>query len=230
MHHDAANPTRIHIAGVDIALQDAGNILTQLRDAYAELQNRFDAFRGDSRNPHLCRAGCSHCCRRGAVFAVTLVEAIEWSMAITGLPRDLRSTVVATARTLMIQQHAVFAACPGRPDTPGDRDEAMFSRRIAQLNAAGPACPLLQADLCSVYDRRPLLCRAYGYPVDAYAVEAPAALVFRSLCLLYEGMSLADYVRARDIKAQMSELSIRLGGGRDWGRFTSVEAILAVLG
>jgi len=51
--------------------------------------------------------------------------------------------------------------------------------------------------------------------------------MFRSLCVLYEGMQLADYVRAKDLRERLAELSRCLGGGRDWGRFTSPEAILA---
>ena len=74
-----------------------------------------------------------------------------------------------------------------------------------------------------------MLCRAYGLPVDAYAVHSPDAIVFRSLCVLYEGMQLSNYVRAQELKVRLTDLSIRLGGGRDWGRFTSPEAILAKL-
>jgi Fe-S-cluster containining protein len=88
---------------------------------------------------------------------------------------------------------------------------------------------MLIDDLCSVYDARPMLCRAYGFPVDAYAVESRDTLVFRSLCVLYEGTQLVDYVRAKDLKAQLNELSVRLAGGRDHGRFTSSEAILATV-
>ena len=51
--------------------------------------------------------------------------------------------------------------------------------------------------------------------------------MFRSLCVLYEGMQLVDYVRAKDLKARLAELSCCLGGGCDWGRFTSPEAILS---
>jgi hypothetical protein len=72
-----------------------------------------------------------------------------------------------------------------------------------------------------------MLCRAYGFPVDTYAVQGGGAMVFRSLCHLYEGMSLADYLRAGDLREKLADLSRRLGGGRNWGRFTSVEAILS---
>ena len=71
-----------------------------------------------------------------------------------------------------------------------------------------------------------MLCRAYGFPVDAYSVQGGNTIVFRSLCVLYEDMQLTDYIRAKDLKDRLAELSHRLGG-RDWGRFTSPEAILS---
>ena len=123
------------------------------------------------------------------------------------------------------------------PRSPGP-SQAIARRRGGQAASASastapgrlrPACPLLFDDLCSVYEDRPLLCRAYGFPVDAYAVKSDDTIVFRSLCVLYEGMELIDYVRAKDLKGRMAELSQRLAGGHHWGRFTSPEAILSQL-
>ena len=160
---------------------------------------------------------------------MTLAEAVQWSLAIEALPADVREPARSQARLLLDQQSRVFAQCGGAADVPGHRDESDFSGRISALNAAGPACPLLVSDLCSVYADRPMLCRAYGFPVDAYAVEGSGTIVFRSLCVLYEGMQLTDYVRAKDLRKRLSDLSRRLAGGHDWGRFTSPEAILARL-
>ena len=65
----------------------------------------------------------------------------------------------------------------------------------------------------------------HGFPVDAYAVQGGDAIVFRSLCILYEGMELVDYVCAEDLKLRMTELSQDLAGGRDRGKFSSAEAV-----
>ncbi len=222
-------PHSIEIAGIEIPLHDADAILAELHTVYGAFQDRTAAFIADARNPHLCHAGCSHCCRKGAVFAVTLAEAVLLARTVDTIPSDLRDRCRRDARKLVAQQEEIFPQVPGPPDVPGQRDEAVFSARITRLNTLGPACPLLEADLCSVYEHRPLLCRAYGVPVDAYAVESGDTLVFRSLCHLYEGMQLRDYVRARDLKARLTDLSRRLTPGRDPGRFTSPEAILARL-
>lgn len=217
----------INIAGITIRLHDADTVLAELRTLYVDFQSQVEEYTANCQNPYLCRAGCSHCCKSGAVFAVTLAEAVLWRLAIAELPDELLSRVRADAGLLLRQQRDVFAQLPGPPDMPGQRDDAIFNARLATLNATHPACPLLLNDLCSVYDSRPMLCRAYGLPVDAYAVHSRDAIVFRSLCVLYEGMQLSNYVRAKELRVRLADLSIRLGGGRDWGRFTSPEAILA---
>lgn len=217
----------IDIAGLSIPLRRPSDALAQLQGIYRTFQDRQSAFVADDRNPHLCRAGCSHCCRSGAVFSVTLVEAVQWSLAIEALPGGARRHVQELARELFRRQHNEFGQVEGAPDVPGRRDDVLFSKRLSKLNAAHPACPLLIDDLCSVYHARPMLCRAYGFPVDAYAVQSDDAIVFRSLCVLYEGMQLSDYVRATELKEQLVELSRRLADGHDWGRFTSPETILS---
>ena len=218
---------QIDIAGLSIPLHDVRANLAELRVVYDLFDRRGDAFKADDRNPHLCRAGCSHCCKSGAVFAVTLAEAVQWSLAVEGMPEPARRRAIRDVGALLLQQDRVFETVEGPADDPGERDEALFSARVTRLNASGPACPMLVDDLCTIYDDRPMLCRAYGFPVDAYSVEAPGSIVFRSLCILYEGMELTDHVRAKDLKARLAEISCRMGGGRDRGRFTSLEAIVS---
>ncbi|HEY3246518.1 MAG TPA: YkgJ family cysteine cluster protein, partial [Phycisphaerae bacterium] len=216
---------RFHIAGLTLALRGPDEALEALDEVYREFGRRSDAFVADRRNPHLCCAGCSHCCKRGAFFALTLVEAVRLSTAVQALPDQFRARVTVDAEHLIQLQQRIFAEVAGPPDLPGDRDEEHFSARVSKVAASGPACPLLDGDLCGVYSDRPLLCRAYGLPVDAYAVQDDSAIVFRSLCHLYAGMQLQDYVRAQDLRGRVLEISNRLADCR--GRFTSAEAILA---
>lgn len=223
-----SKPTTFNIAGLAIELVEPALVLDELQALYRDFDQRTDTFKADERNPHLCAAGCSHCCKRGAVFAVTLAEAVLWSQAICTLPRVTRQQALKSASALLIEQQRIFATVEDGLDVPGQRSEPVFSARISALNAAlGPTCPLLMNDLCSVYEGRPLLCRAYGFPVDAYAVKGDSTIVFRSLCVLYENEGLVDFVRAEDLRAQLMQLSKRLAGGREVGRFTSVEVVLA---
>jgi Fe-S-cluster containining protein len=221
---------RFRIAGLDLTLQDTSEVLAELDQLYAEFEARGREHAADAANPHLCRAGCSACCRSGAFFAVTLVEALRLAGAVEKLPAPFGARARADALQLLKLQSEVFALdadAAGEPDVPGARDEATFTARVARVASRGPCCPLLEGDLCSIYADRPFLCRAYGFPVDAFAVETESAIAFRSLCHLYEGLVLRDYVRARDLRDRLATLSTRLAGGVDLGRFTSPEAILA---
>lgn len=218
------------IADLRLRLTEIEPALGALDALYATFDARGRAFIAAGRNPHLCHAGCSHCCRSGAVFAVTLAEAVRLTLAVRNVAPDQQQRIILDAQRLLALQREHFAGTSGEPDRPGRREDGLFASRIAEFNrVARPACPLLAADLCGVYEDRPLLCRAYGFPVDAYAVETAGSLTFRSLCHLYEGLALTDYLRARDVRDQLAEISHRLAGGRDVGRFSSPEAILARL-
>ncbi len=217
---------QLRIAGVNIALRGVESVLAELEAVYAEFGARSAAYAADSSNVHLCFRGCSHCCKRGAFFAVTLVEAVRLAHAIESMPELQRAAAREGAHALLTAQQREFAGDP--LDIPGEREAATFDTRVARVACTGVACPLLENDLCTVYDGRPFLCRAYGFPTDAYAVEDAATMTFRSLCHLYAGHDVHDWVRARDLRAALAELSVRLAG-TDTGRFTSAEAILARL-
>jgi hypothetical protein len=49
----------------------------------------------------------------------------------------------------------------------------------------------------------------------------------RSLCHLYNGLDLQEVIPGKDLKQAVFDVSYRLGGGIHWGRFTSIEAMLA---
>jgi Fe-S-cluster containining protein len=217
----------LHIAGLRLGLEAPESALEELDEVYRDFEARGRAYASERSNPHLCFAGCSACCRKGAFFAVTLVEALRWAQAVADLHEPLRSAAQEEARSLFLAQRELFQRPGEAADVPGRREERRFSAQVSRVAKTGPACPLLDGDLCSVYEGRPLLCRAYGFPVDAYSVEDDSEIVFRSLCSLYAGKALQDYVRARDLRQRLGHLSRRLAGGRDVGRFTSAEAILA---
>jgi hypothetical protein len=219
----------LEIAGCSCPLTAPEAVLDELRQVFDAFQGRIDAYRQDPRNPHLCRAGCSHCCERGAFFAVTLAEALLLALGIEALPEARQRQILAASQALLRLQQEIFVGVGGPPDRPGCRDEALFSRRVSQVSRAGAGCPLLHQQLCGVYDSRPFLCRAYGVPTDAYAVETDAVIVVRSLCHLYDGLELQTIVSGNDLKSRLAECSRRLAGGRHWGRFTSIEAMLATI-
>lgn len=217
----------LNIAGCSCPLTELESVLAELQRVFEAFDRRAEAYRQNPHNPHLCRAGCSHCCEKGAFFAVSLVEALLLAMGVEALPEVQRRQVQHAAHGLLRLQHELFAQVDGPPDVPGRRDEEWFSKRISRVSRTGASCPLLHQHLCSVYDNRPFLCRAYGFPTDAYAVETDEVIVVRSLCHLYDGLDLHEVIPGRDLKQAIADLSYHLGGRRDWGRFTSIEALLA---
>ena len=217
----------LDIAGCSCPLTEPEIVLDQLRRVFDAFQDRADAYRRNARNPHLCRAGCSHCCEKGAFFAVSLAEALLMALAVEAPPADHRQQVAHSAQALLRLQQEVFARMDGPPDVPGRRDEEWFSKRVSQVSRTGAGCPMLHQHLCSIYEHRPFLCRAYGLPIDAYAVETAEVIVVRSLCHLYDGLDLHEVIPGSDLKQALDDLSYRLGGGQHWGRFTSIEAMLA---
>jgi Fe-S-cluster containining protein len=217
----------LDIAGCSCPLTDPESILGDLRRVFEAFHRRADAYRQQRRNPHLCRAGCSHCCEKGAFFAVSLVEALLLALGVETLADGPRRQVQHAAQGLLRAQQKLFAQVEGPSDMPGGRDETWFSKRVSRVSRTGASCPLLYQHLCRVYDSRPFLCRAYGFPTDAYAVETDTVIVVRSLCHLYDGLELHEVIPGHDLKTALGQLSERLGGGKQWGRFTSIEAILA---
>ena len=158
---------------------------------------------------------------------MTLVEALRLSRAVQMLPNTQYAAIRSQAQAAITHQQQIFAAVPGPADAPGQRDEALFSARVARVTASHPICPLLENDLCSIYAGRPFLCRAYGYATDAYMVESGPTKLFRSLCILYEDVQLHDYVRAKELREELTSISRDLAKGREAGRFTLPEAILS---
>ena len=59
---------RLHIAGLSLGLEAPEPVLAELDEVYREFTARGREYASDDRNPHLCFAGCSACCRRGGVL------------------------------------------------------------------------------------------------------------------------------------------------------------------
>jgi hypothetical protein len=146
----------MRIAGLDVELHDVEDVLAELEATYRGFDARTEAYSRVPSNPHLCFAGCSHCCREGAFFAVTLAEALRWALAVADLPEPLATRVRAEADRLLAMQREMFTRIALGPflepavetkkrfariaDRPGDRDEESFSKRVAIVAAAGAAC------------------------------------------------------------------------------------------
>jgi len=95
-----------------------------------------------------CKRGCTFCCRRNYV-TVSAPEALLIARTVRGWNTAERDA--ATAR--------IVAA-----------DAATRGRSVADRRKSGPDCPFLVAESCSVYESRPLACRA-AVSADVKACE-----------------------------------------------------------
>jgi len=97
-----------------------------------------------------CHAGCSHCCYQNV--EVSIPEAILVSLQVANPEDPRRATILETADFVAKLDPQARTSC-GRP------------------------CPLLVDHKCSVYENRPLLCRATLSPSERGCREALQGIV-----------------------------------------------------
>jgi Fe-S-cluster containining protein len=118
-------------------------VVAQRMRAIADLAERCHARMrkaGDSPQPPVCRAGCSHCCYMRVVATVPEMIALADFIAANFPPKTIESIRRRVVETDM--------------KTHGLSDE--------QWGVAHHACPMLVDGKCSVYPARPLECRGYN--------------------------------------------------------------------
>jgi Fe-S-cluster containining protein len=106
-----------------------------------------------------CREGCAECCH--AVFDLTLIEALYINHRFKQkYPGPDKATLEEKAnradrQIAKLKRRAFEQLKEGRPE----------AEILAELAGEQVRCPLLNtADLCDLYDHRPLTCRFYGIP------------------------------------------------------------------
>jgi Fe-S-cluster containining protein len=104
-----------------------------------------------------CKAGCGACCRQ--LMPLTVPEAYLIRDLVERLPESRRSAVRArfNAARQRLQEAGMLAALEQpQPLAAGERmPDGETYRRL------GIACPFLEAESCSIYEERPLVCREY---------------------------------------------------------------------
>lgn len=140
-------------------------------DDYFDLYWLIDylSFAVDQAYPaHPCAQGCSDCCHN-QVFRVT--EA-EWQVAREGLlalEASPRAQIVARAEAVYGPHRAAMEALAAAW-TAGERPDPSLHRESPKT------CPALENGRCSIYAKRPAICRAYGY-FSAQVEGRPSLLI-----------------------------------------------------
>lgn len=106
-----------------------------------------------------CRKGCSACCRAQAV-PVTPPEAYDLLRLVEDLPPSRQAEIRRRFREALsrIREAGLEDRMLQRDPPPGIRELEAIGKDYQQL---GIACPFLEDDACSIYERRPFVCRQY---------------------------------------------------------------------
>lgn len=112
-----------------------------------------------------CRPGCGACCRYAVPLAA--VEARAIAALVAAMPEARRISVTArfaAARAALAAAGLSSDAAAFAATAPPDRE-----RFVSRYIGLGLACPFLEAETCSIYADRPLVCREYlvSSPADA---------------------------------------------------------------
>ncbi len=120
-----------------------------LADAIVETAARREAAAGRAVT---CRAGCGACCRQ--IVPVSPSEARGLAALVAALPPGRRAAIEARFAAARAAGEALFA-----------RTRALGSAALDDIGLAyfglGIACPFLEAEACSIYPDRPLICREF---------------------------------------------------------------------
>ncbi len=109
-----------------------------------------------------CKAGCSACCRQP--IPLSEIEVYYIAQLVKAMPEPRRSEVKNRFQRIATSLHEngwyeKFELC---------ENEQAFEALIFEYMSQVIPCPFLEADACSIYAQRPLICREY-------MVTSPAA-------------------------------------------------------
>lgn len=126
-----------------------------------------------------CKPGCAACCRQ--LIPIPPAEAYAIRAMVDGLPEPRRSAVRArfddAARRIDAWEHGPSLAAP-----VWDDDHEHFRMLALAYYALGIPCPFLDdAETCSIYSERPLVCREFLVTSPAENCERPGEATIESL-------------------------------------------------
>lgn len=153
---ESAALLRATIAQIALRVPDADNLgqSDDWRDLYYLLD--YLSFAVDKAYPEIpCSKGCSHCCHN-QLFRVTEAEWAAVKQAIDAMPEATRASVYAQAVAMYGPHRPALEAMAGRWSAGRGIEREWH-------DATPKSCPLLVDGRCSVYEKRPGICRGYGY-------------------------------------------------------------------
>ena len=155
-----------------------------------------------------CQAGCAACCRQ--LVPLSQSEAVYIAELVDSMPalrqRVVRGRFAAAAGRL--RRSGLLDPLRAAMDSEGPQARLHLTREYFGLQIA---CPFLEQEACSIYPRRPLVCREYLVTSPARACSSPEGNVDRVA-----------------LPAKVSRVLYRCEGGSWGGRARWVPLVLAV--
>ena len=129
---------------------------------YLPLLEQLDRWQGSAhaRHPGVvpCRSGCTACCH--GPFDISVADAALVAVAVNQLEPGLQTEVIARAEAQLAAMTRLEPSWSA-PYEIAAIGEARFDRLSDDL--ADLPCPALDAEgACTIYDRRPFVCRVMG--------------------------------------------------------------------
>jgi Fe-S-cluster containining protein len=121
-----------------------------------------------------CRAGCGACCRQPV--PVSEPEAHALAAVVAAMPEPRQAEV--RARFAAIERRLEETGLAEGMETWLDGDNATVREKGMAYFRLGMPCPFLEAESCSIYPDRPLICREYVVtsPVSACDMPSPETI------------------------------------------------------
>jgi len=142
-----------------LAAAEIGELLRAYQQSLERREEVYERVRQDFSGQLECGPACNDCCHQ--VFLIRMLDLFWVRQPWTELSPQQRRSL--RPRIQRWQSH--HAALPPGLVVGGPEDLGALAALEHSLPTEGPPCPLLTPGQgCSIYPRRPALCRSYGYP------------------------------------------------------------------
>lgn len=128
-----------------------------------------------------CREGCAACCR--PLIPIAPAEAVRLAEVVEAMPKERRRRVKGRFEKAVRRMEEIGLVDRRAPrgrsallSTKTDATEA-WNDTSGRYFAAQIPCPFLEAEACSIYAERPMICREYHVTTPAEMCRTPSAAV-----------------------------------------------------
>lgn len=176
--------------------------MNNIEEVYLVWESSFREYKKSWPKDFHCPRPCSLCCEQSPLVPVSPVEAVLVSQFIHNRFLDEKKQVVINRAQQIVSQLESNTAF---------YDISKVANSISPSGKISGGCPLLFDGLCSVYEVRPLVCRAFGFSAEERE-EPDSRIVYMGCSILedilkkYKKISLPSWSAAWRLIPDLKEL------------------------